>query len=94
MKNVRTFYFRGSDQSEFAIVAELWREYIGQRNPSAPYTQELVTLQESIRRCMRQEQDSYSRGTCSAARIATTKGHAVLIGKIRAEQRLKRGNND
>lgn len=80
--------FDGKDQSEFDVIAQLWEEYIGPREISwssnKPYMQRMLMLQDSIRRCMRAEYESYLNGKATEGRVAQTKGHAVLLGKILA----------
>ena len=78
--------WNGTDQSEFCIVIDLWKRYIGTPDSSIPYTQKLDMLQESIRRCMRSEYELYLIGKVSAGLVSETKGHAVLICKIKAHE--------
>ena len=80
---METMSWEGKQQSQFVIVADLWQEYIGSRDSQPDdYLQRLHMLQESIRRTMRAEHASYLAGVATAGRVAQTKGHAVLLGKI------------
>lgn len=80
-----TWMFRGSEQTGASIIGQLWSEYIGARRPGMKFSQQIDVLQESVRKCMRDEQDSYLRGAATAERVKETQGHAVLIGKIKAQ---------
>lgn len=76
-------YFEGRSQSIFTVVGSLWGQYIGEKTGKPEhFLQQLHMLQESIRRCMRSEHDSYLNGRCTAGRVSETKGHASLLGKI------------
>ncbi len=90
--NMKTISWQGKQESQFTVVADLWQFYIGSQDSQPEnYLQRLHMLQESIRRCMRAEHESYLRGKATAGRVAETKGHAVLLGKIiAAEQRVAR----
>jgi hypothetical protein len=80
---METYAWKGSQQSYTVVVNDMWHEY---RSATVPqeidYMQRLDMLQESIRRCMRAEYESYLNGRATAARVAETRGHAVLLGKI------------
>jgi len=85
-----TISFEGQEQSVSQVAWKLWEQYIGACNSylmphgeeRGNYLQRLHMLQESIRRCMRAEHESYLVGKATAGRVAETKGHAVLLGKI------------
>ncbi len=90
---METISFEGQEQSTHTVAHKLWEQYIGECNSylmphgeeAGDYLQRLHMLQESIRRCMRAEHESYLRGKATAGRVAETKGHAVLLGKIIAQ---------
>lgn len=81
---METISWHGKQVSQYTVVGDLWQQYIGgNREPqTGDYLQRLHMLQESIRKTMRQEHESYLNGKATAGRIAESKGHAVLVGKI------------
>jgi len=81
--DMETMSWQDKQESQFVIVADLWESYIGSRNTQPDnYLQRLHMLQESIRRTMRAEHESYLNGKATAGRVAETKGHAIIVGKI------------
>lgn len=82
-----TMFWKGKQQSTSVIVMDLWEQYIGAWDSQRDYLQTCLMLQESIRRTMRAEYDSYLRGKATEGRVKETKGHAVLLGKIVKEER-------
>jgi hypothetical protein len=81
---METISWNGKQVSQFTVIGDLWQQYIGgdREVQSGNYLQRLHMLQESIRKAMRQEHESYLNGKAMAGRVAETKGHAVLVGKI------------
>jgi hypothetical protein len=92
---METMSWNGKQESQFVIVADLWESYVGSRD-SQPndYLQRLHMLQESIRRTMRSEHESYLNGKATSGRVAETQGHAVLLGKIIANWERWIAKND
>lgn len=86
MSSMTTFTFRDKPGwSIFSIFDVLWKEYQGERKSDLPFSQQLDMLQEIIRKTMREEHESYLAGRCTAGRVRETQGHAVLVGKLKAE---------
>jgi hypothetical protein len=80
---METVSWKGRQESQFVVVGQLWEEYIGSRDSQPDdYLQRMHMLQESIRRTMRAEHESYLHGKATASRVSETKGHAILLGKI------------
>lgn len=82
--NSGTYYRDGVERDWSTVFADLWAQYIGASMPVAvPLAERMERLQESIRQCLRMETESFLDGRATAGRVAETKGHAVLLGKIR-----------
>jgi hypothetical protein len=80
---MESIMWHGTQESQFTVVADLWQEYIGERDSQpSDYLQRMHMLQEYIRKCMRHEHASYLAGGATAGRVSETKGHAILLGKI------------
>ena len=78
------YYCNGVELDWSAVFAELWAEYIGAQMPAAvSFTERMERLQNAIRDTLRMETTSYHEGRATAGRVTETKGHAILLGKVR-----------